>query len=46
MLENKILTWDNYVKRGRIGPTICVLFMLETEYIDHLMVKCTFTQMV
>lgn len=43
MLENKILTWDNYVKRGGVGPIICVLCHLDVESVDHLMIHCPFS---
>ena len=25
MMENKILTWDKYLKRGGFGPNVCIL---------------------
>jgi hypothetical protein len=41
-----ILTWDNLVKRGFVGPDRCVLYGEEAESIDHLMVNCSFTKEV
>ena len=45
-LENKLLTWDNYIKRGGVGPNICLLFFKEEKYIDHLLVNCSLTKLV
>jgi hypothetical protein len=40
MLEQKILTWDNLVKRGFVGPSMCVLCGDEGENAKHLFVDC------
>jgi len=39
VLENKILTWDNLVKRGRNGPGRCALCNEVEEYVFHLTVS-------
>jgi hypothetical protein len=44
MIENRILTWDNLIKRGFVGPSRCFLCGEEEETINHLMVKCPFTK--
>jgi hypothetical protein len=44
MMENRILTWDNLIKRGMIGPSRCVLCGEREEYVNHLMVECLFTK--
>ena len=46
VMENKILTGDNYQKRGDIGPNICHLSVQAKETINHLMIHCPFTQVV
>lgn len=46
MLENKILTWDNFVKRGGSRLSYCVLCQGEGESTDHLMVHYSFTQVI
>ena len=46
MLENKILTWDNFIKRGGIGPIICLLCNRETKIVNRLIVRCYFSQVV
>lgn len=46
MLKNKILTWDNFLKRGGSGPNICIMCHMDAESVDHLMVHCSFTKSV
>ena len=41
-LKNKILTWDNGIKRGWIGPNRCALCKDEEEIVSHLFVSCTY----
>ena len=43
-MENKILTWDSYIKRGGIGPSVRCLCLLGVEMVDHLMGNCHYTQ--
>lgn len=44
LFKNKILTWDNCIKRGGTSPIICVLCHLDVESMDHLMIQCPFNQ--
>ena len=44
--EKKILTWDNYLKRGGKGPNICTLCKSVEECVDHILVYCSFSKMV
>lgn len=44
MLEHKILTWENLVKRGMFGPSRCVLCGNNEENVRHLFVDCSFTK--
>jgi hypothetical protein len=44
MLEQKILTWENLVKRGIVGPSRCVLCGNNEENVRHLFVDCSFTK--
>lgn len=39
-LEDKILTWDNLLKKGFVGPSFCVLCKEGSESIHHLFVDC------
>lgn len=44
MLKNKVLTWDNLVKRGRMGPGNCCLWLCYSGSVDHLFVQCSFAE--
>jgi hypothetical protein len=44
MLEQKILTWENLVKRGIVGPSRCVLCGNNEENVRHIFVDCSFTK--
>jgi hypothetical protein len=44
--KEKTLTWDLLRRRGWEGPGICLLCSRETEDIHHLLVHCSFTQLV
>jgi hypothetical protein len=44
MLEQRILTWENLIKRGFNGPSRCVLCGIAEENVLHLFVKCSFTK--
>lgn len=44
MLEQKILTWENLIKRGIIGPSRCALCGNSEETVFHLFVECRFTK--
>jgi hypothetical protein len=41
-LEQRILTWDNLIKRGFLGPSICVLCKKSEETVLHLFGECSF----
>ena len=41
VLNNKILTWDNLVKRGWMGPNICPLSLNDDEFVFYLFVSCS-----
>ena len=41
--QNKILTWENLLKRGFVGPSKCHLCGLQEETIEHLLNLCPFT---
>ena len=45
MLENKVLTWDNFLKRGGMGPNIYILCYIVVES-SHLKVRYPFTLIV
>ena len=45
-LENKLLTQDNYQKRGGIGTNMCILCCSTLEIVEHLFVSCSFTTQV
>ena len=45
-INNHILTWDNLLKRGFIGPRICSLCRMEEEYTSHLFITCSFNHEV
>jgi hypothetical protein len=42
LLEQIILTWDNLIKRGFLGPSICVLCKKSEETVLHLFGECSF----
>ena len=42
VLKNKVLTWDNLQKRGKIGPVICPLCRAGEETVLHLFSRCMF----
>jgi hypothetical protein len=43
-LENKILTWDNLIKEGWEGPSLCYLCHRDEDTVFHIFVSCTFSQ--
>jgi hypothetical protein len=45
-IENKVLTWDNSLKRGWVGLGWCVLCRGSEEMVQHLFVNCSYTQKV
>jgi hypothetical protein len=46
LLEQKILTWDNLLKRGFQGPSICVLCKESEESLLHLFGDCSFIKII
>jgi len=44
LLEQRILTWENLVKRGLNGPSRCILYGICEETVNHLFVDCNFTK--
>jgi len=42
-LNNKLLTWDNGIKRGWCVPNICVLCKTNVEIVSHLFISCPYT---
>ena len=41
--KGKALTWENLMKRGFMGPSICVLCRMELETSMHLFIQCPIT---
>ena len=44
--HSSILTWDNILKRGFTGPSICTLCGKEGETMNHLLNTCPYTEQV
>ena len=44
--KNCILTWDNFAKRGYLGPNICHLYIYKFESINHLFVSHSFNKLL
>lgn len=44
--HNRILTWDNLVKRGFLGPSICTLYRSANEDATHIFLDCPFALLV
>jgi len=44
LLEQSIITWENLVKRGFLGPSRCVLCGKSEELVYHIFVDCNFTK--
>jgi len=44
--QKKILTWENLLKRGFVGPSKCPLCGLQEETMNHLLNLCPFTSTV
>jgi hypothetical protein len=45
-LNNKLLNWDNYIKRGWCEPNCCILCKNDSESIDHLFIFCPYAAQV
>ena len=46
VVENRILTWDNLLKRGWKGPGVCVLCRHGEDSVQHLFIDCIMTKRV
>ncbi len=44
--RNSLLTEDNLIKRGWVGPSICCLCCREAETLEHLLFQCPFSKSV
>jgi exonuclease III len=44
--QNRILTWDNLMKRGFTGPSRCSLCMQNEETMEHLLNTCHYSQQI
>jgi len=44
--QRKILTWENLLEKGFIGPSKCYLCGSQEEMMDHLLKLCPFTSNV
>jgi ribonuclease HI len=44
--KEKILTWDSLQRRGREGPSICLLCRQSPEDVHHLFIHCNFARKV
>ena len=44
LIKNKVLTWDQLIKRGSQGPSCCQLCKKEEETAQHLFLECHFTK--
>jgi hypothetical protein len=42
--QNHILTWDNLLKRGFIGPSRCTLCQQSEKTMEHLLNNCHYNQ--
>jgi len=42
LMEHRILTWDNLIKRGFQGPRICVICKESENFVLHLFGDCNF----
>jgi len=41
--HKKILTWDNIIKRGVLGPSRCQLCEVQEETMEHILNYCSYT---
>jgi hypothetical protein len=41
--HSSILTWDNLMKRGFVGPSLCILCREAEETMNHLLNTCPYT---
>jgi hypothetical protein len=45
-LNNKLLTWDNCLRRGWCGPSRCPLCKEDQESTTHIFISCPFAEKV
>jgi hypothetical protein len=43
VLHNRILTWENIMKMGFLGPSRCHLCQVKEETTNHLLYECSYT---
>lgn len=43
-LQGSLKTWENLIKRGWEGPSLCYLGKCNCETTQHILVECGFTQ--
>jgi ribonuclease HI len=46
IIHNRILTWDNLLKRGFTGPSMCTLCQAQEETKEHLFNGCSYSQIL
>jgi hypothetical protein len=46
LAHNKLLTGENFLKRGFLGPFRCALCKQNSETTEHLFLKCNFSKQV
>lgn len=44
VLQNRLLTGDNLIKRGFFGPFVCPHCRIDEEIVNHLFIYCSFAQ--
>jgi hypothetical protein len=44
--QNRILTWDNLIKKGFTGPSRCPLCQQSEETMEHLLNNCHYSQQI
>jgi hypothetical protein len=44
--HSSILTWDNLLKRGLVGPSICMLCGEADKTMNHLLNSCPYTAQI
>jgi len=45
-VQNRILTWDNLLKKGFTGPSRCTLCQKSEETMEHLLNSCHYSQQI
>ena len=44
VLEKRISTWDNLMRKGWVGPSKCCICLNNEESIDHIFILCAFVK--